>query len=149
MDEGLRFAIREGGRTVGAGVVAKIGIIGKKLGMTQIFNEQGQQMPVTVIEAEPNPVTKVVDKAAAGFAAVELGYGRSAPRARARRASARRAGAARPGPRSATPRRRGSTTRRACCAASAWTTRRQERRGADVRGRGRRWASTSSPPASA
>ncbi len=53
-----------------------IGIIGKKLGMTQIFNEQGQQIPVTVIEAEPNPVTKVVDKTAAGFAAVELGYGR-------------------------------------------------------------------------
>ncbi|MDF1504306.1 50S ribosomal protein L3 [Roseisolibacter sp. H3M3-2] len=53
-----------------------IGIIGKKLGMTQIFNEQGQQVPVTVIEAAPNPVTKVVDKAAAGFAAVELGYGR-------------------------------------------------------------------------
>lgn len=53
-----------------------IGIIGKKLGMTQIFNEQGQQIPVTVIEAEPNPVTKVVDKTAAGFAAVELGYGK-------------------------------------------------------------------------
>ena len=53
-----------------------IGIIGKKLGMTQIFNEQGQQIPVTVIEAEPNPVTKVVEKTAAGFAAVELGYGK-------------------------------------------------------------------------
>ncbi len=53
-----------------------IGIIGKKLGMTQIFNEQGQQIPVTVIEAEPNPVTKVVDRATAGFASVELGYGR-------------------------------------------------------------------------
>ena len=33
-----------------------IGIIGKKLGMTQIFNEQGQQIPCTVVEAEPNPV---------------------------------------------------------------------------------------------
>ncbi len=53
-----------------------IGIIGKKLGMTQIFNEAGQQIPVTVIEAEPNPVTKVVDKTTAGFAAIELGYGR-------------------------------------------------------------------------
>jgi large subunit ribosomal protein L3 len=52
-----------------------IGIIGKKLGMTQIFNEQGQQIPVTVIEAAPNPVTKVVEKATAGFAAIELGYG--------------------------------------------------------------------------
>ena len=52
-----------------------IGIIGKKLGMTQIFNEAGQQIPVTVVEATPNPVTKVVTKEAAGFASVELGYG--------------------------------------------------------------------------
>ncbi len=52
-----------------------IGIIGKKLGMTQIFNEAGQQIPVTVVEATPNPVTKVTTKDSAGFAAVELGYG--------------------------------------------------------------------------
>jgi large subunit ribosomal protein L3 len=52
-----------------------IGIIGRKLGMTQIFNEAGQQVPVTVVEAEPNPVTKVVTRDAAGFAAVELGLG--------------------------------------------------------------------------
>lgn len=52
-----------------------IGIIGRKLGMTQIFNEAGQQIPVTVVEAEPNPVTKVVTREAAGFAAVELGFG--------------------------------------------------------------------------
>ena len=52
-----------------------IGIIGKKLGMTQIFNEQGQQIPCTVVEAAPNPVTKVMSKADAGFDSVELGYG--------------------------------------------------------------------------
>ena len=52
-----------------------IGIIGKKLGMTQIFNEAGQQIPVTVVEATPNPVTKVTSKESAGFASVELGYG--------------------------------------------------------------------------
>jgi large subunit ribosomal protein L3 len=52
-----------------------IGIIGKKLGMTQIFNEQGQQIPVTVIEAEPNPVLGVTDKAKAGHASVQLGLG--------------------------------------------------------------------------
>jgi large subunit ribosomal protein L3 len=52
-----------------------IGIIGKKVGMTQIFNAQGQQIPCTVVEATPNAVTKVIEKAAAGFAAVELGYG--------------------------------------------------------------------------
>jgi len=52
-----------------------IGIIGKKLGMTQIFNEEGMQIPCTVVEATPNPVTKVVTTEQAGFAAVELGYG--------------------------------------------------------------------------
>ena len=52
-----------------------IGIIGKKLGMTQLFNEQGQQVPCTVVEATPNPVVKVMTQEKAGFAAVELGYG--------------------------------------------------------------------------
>jgi large subunit ribosomal protein L3 len=52
-----------------------IGIIGKKIGMTQVFNERGEQIPVTVVEAPPNPVVKVTDKAVAGFAAVEVGYG--------------------------------------------------------------------------
>jgi large subunit ribosomal protein L3 len=53
-----------------------IGIIGKKLGMTQIFNEAGQQIPCTVIEAEPNPVVQVLDKAKMGYAAVQLGLGK-------------------------------------------------------------------------
>ena len=52
-----------------------IGIIGKKLGMTQIFNEAGQQIPVTVIEATPNPVVAVSDAAKVGYASVQLGYG--------------------------------------------------------------------------
>ena len=43
--------------------------------MTQVFNEQGQQVPCTVVEATPNPVTKVTSKDSAGFAAVELGFG--------------------------------------------------------------------------
>lgn len=65
-----------------------IGMIGRKLGMTQIFNEEGQQIPVTVIEAEPNPVIAVAD-AAAGFAAVQLGLGQQ----RVARASAKGEGA--------------------------------------------------------
>jgi large subunit ribosomal protein L3 len=54
-----------------------IGIIGKKLGMTQIFNEAGQQIPCTVIQAEPNPVLQVFDEKAGngGHPAVQLGYG--------------------------------------------------------------------------
>ncbi len=49
-----------------------IGIVGKKLGMTQIFNEQGQQIPVTVVHAAPNRVTKVTTQ---GHHAVELATG--------------------------------------------------------------------------
>jgi large subunit ribosomal protein L3 len=52
-----------------------IGIIGKKLGMTQIFNEQGQQIPCTVVEAPPNPVLMVTDPATTGMAQIQLGYG--------------------------------------------------------------------------
>jgi large subunit ribosomal protein L3 len=52
-----------------------IGIIGKKIGMTQIYNEQGHQVPCTVVEAKPNPVLQVTDKDAAGIAQVQLGYG--------------------------------------------------------------------------
>ncbi len=52
-----------------------IGIIGKKVGMTQIFNDEGQQIPCTVVEAPPNPVLQVTDPATAGIAQVQLGYG--------------------------------------------------------------------------
>ncbi len=52
-----------------------IGIIGKKVGMTQIFNDEGQQIPCTVVEAPPNPVLQVTDPATAGMAQVQLGYG--------------------------------------------------------------------------
>jgi len=52
-----------------------IGIIGKKLGMTQIFNEQGQQIPCTVVEAPPNPVVQILAAETAGVSSVQLGYG--------------------------------------------------------------------------
>lgn len=52
-----------------------IGIIGKKVGMTQIFNDAGQQIPCTVVEATPNTVLQTTDKDVAGFASVQLGYG--------------------------------------------------------------------------
>ena len=52
-----------------------LGIIGKKLGMTQIFNEQGQQIPCTVVEAKPNPVGQVLENEydKSGYRAVQLG----------------------------------------------------------------------------
>jgi large subunit ribosomal protein L3 len=52
-----------------------IGIIGKKVGMTQIFNDAGHQIPCTVVEAPPNPVLHVTDPATTGMAQIQLGYG--------------------------------------------------------------------------
>jgi large subunit ribosomal protein L3 len=51
------------------------GIIGKKLGMTQIFETSGAVVPVTVIEAGPCPVVQVRNQAKEGYSAVQLGFG--------------------------------------------------------------------------
>jgi len=55
-------------------------IIGRKAGMTQIFSEDGQRVPLTVIEAGPCPVTQVKTVASDGYAAVQLGYGAAKPK---------------------------------------------------------------------
>ena len=51
------------------------GIIGKKLGMTQLFEETGTVVPVTVIEAGPCPVVQVRTAEKEGYQAVQLGFG--------------------------------------------------------------------------
>ena len=53
----------------------KKGIIGKKLGMTQIFDEKGNVVPVTVIEAGPCVVAQVKTVETDGYNAIQLGYG--------------------------------------------------------------------------
>lgn len=53
------------------------GIIGKKLGMTRIFDESGAAVSVTVIEAGPCLVTRVRTKDRDGYEAVQLGFGRA------------------------------------------------------------------------
>jgi len=50
------------------------GILGKKLGMTSIFDENGQAIPCTVIEAGPCYVTHIKTKERDGYDAVQLGY---------------------------------------------------------------------------
>lgn len=50
-------------------------IIGKKLGMTQVFDEQGRRVPVTVIEAGPNVVVRNRTSEKDGYEAVQVGYG--------------------------------------------------------------------------
>ncbi|MBR3778923.1 MAG: 50S ribosomal protein L3, partial [Clostridia bacterium] len=50
-------------------------IIGKKIGMTQIFDEKGNVVPVTVVEAGPCVVVQKKTVENDGYAAVQLGYG--------------------------------------------------------------------------
>lgn len=51
-----------------------VGLLGRKIGMTQVFNEQGQAVPVTVIEAGPCVVTQVRTAERDGYEAVQLGF---------------------------------------------------------------------------
>ena len=50
------------------------GILGKKVGMTQVFTKNGKLIPVTVIEVEPNVVTQIKTVEKDGYDAIQLGY---------------------------------------------------------------------------
>ncbi len=52
-----------------------LGLVGRKVGMTRIFTEQGESIPVTVIEMEPNRVTQVKTSASDGYNAIQVTVG--------------------------------------------------------------------------
>jgi large subunit ribosomal protein L3 len=52
-----------------------IGFVGTKVGMTQIFNENGDVVPVTVIKAEPNQITSIRTQEKNGYTALQIGIG--------------------------------------------------------------------------
>lgn len=56
-----------------------LGLIGKKVGMTQIYTSGGELVPVTVIQAGPCTVVQLKSKATDGYAAVQLGFGDKKP----------------------------------------------------------------------
>ncbi len=56
------------------------GLIGKKIGMTQIFDDAGVAIPVTIIEAGPCYVTQIRRTENDGYSAVQLGYGEVKPK---------------------------------------------------------------------
>lgn len=58
-----------------------IGIIGRKRGMTRVFTDEGMSVPVTVIEAIPNRVTRLLDKDKHGYRAVQVTWGTRKPSA--------------------------------------------------------------------
>jgi len=52
-----------------------VGILGTKLGMTQMFDETGLAVPVTVIQAGPCPITQIKTRETDGYTAVQIGFG--------------------------------------------------------------------------
>jgi len=57
-----------------------LGLIGKKIGMTQLFADDGSVVPVTAIEAGPCPIVQVKTEERDGYRAVQLGFGRKKER---------------------------------------------------------------------
>lgn len=57
-----------------------LGLIGKKIGMTQLFDEKGAAIPVTAIQAGPCPIVQVRTDDRDGYRAVQLGFGTKKPR---------------------------------------------------------------------
>ena len=60
--------------------MARKGILGTKLGMTQVFDENNKIVPVTVVKAGPNVVTRIRTPERDGYSAVQLAYGEISPR---------------------------------------------------------------------
>ncbi len=56
-----------------------LGLIGKKLGMTQVYTPQGELVPVTVIQVGPCTVVQTKTASTDGYAAVQLGFGEKKP----------------------------------------------------------------------
>jgi len=51
-----------------------VGILGTKLGMTQVFDEEGRAIPVTVVQAGPCTITQIKTKQKDGYSAIQIGY---------------------------------------------------------------------------
>ncbi|ACY99848.1 50S ribosomal protein L3 [Thermomonospora curvata] len=56
------------------------GVLGEKLGMTQVFDDEGRIVPVTVVQAGPCVVTQIRTPEKDGYSAVQIGYGQVNPR---------------------------------------------------------------------
>jgi large subunit ribosomal protein L3 len=56
-----------------------IDLVGRKCGMSRVFTEAGESVPVTVVEVLANRVTQVKDEASDGYRAVQVTYGKRRP----------------------------------------------------------------------
>ncbi len=65
-----------------------LGLVGRKIGMTRVFTDDGNAIPVTVLDVAGNRVTQIKTPDSAGYAAVQVTYGKR----RARRVNKPQAG---------------------------------------------------------
>ena len=56
------------------------GLLGKKLGMTQVWDENNRVVPVTVVQADSNVITQLLNADRDGYTAIQIGYGQIDPR---------------------------------------------------------------------
>ncbi len=56
-----------------------VGIVGRKRGMTRVFTEEGQSVPVTVVEAAPNHVAGLISPEDKGYSAIQVAWGSKKP----------------------------------------------------------------------
>ena len=56
-----------------------LGLVGRKIGMTRLFTDDGDAVPVTVVDVSNNRVTQVKTPATDGYSAVQIAYGRRRP----------------------------------------------------------------------
>ena len=66
--------------TISAAQKARKGLLGTKLGMTQVWDAAGKLIPVTVVEVSPNVVTQVRTPEIDGYDAIQIAYGQIDPR---------------------------------------------------------------------
>jgi large subunit ribosomal protein L3 len=59
--------------------VSRLGLVGRKVGMTRIFTDDGETVPVTVLDVSNNRVTQVKTQESDGYAAVQVAYGARKP----------------------------------------------------------------------
>jgi large subunit ribosomal protein L3 len=71
------------------------GLLGRKIGMTQVFSASGEAIPVTVIEVGPCVVTQIRDKERDGYEAVQIGFGEVKPKSLSKPQQGHLAGAGR------------------------------------------------------
>lgn len=62
-------------QTKQAAAVPTKALLGRKLGMTQVWNEEGKIVPITVVQVDKNVVTQIRDAETDGYTAVQLGFG--------------------------------------------------------------------------